>query len=133
MSFVLRYAKDLPLAGYDDSGQAPNVVYTRLGAKAPFRAVICLFDNREEVDTLSRERRSWNMSRIRGRDTAPELVVRSILHRLGCRFRLHVSSLPGRPDIVLPKHGVVVQCRSFSSVASIDAWNGMCQPRLICH
>jgi DNA mismatch endonuclease (patch repair protein) len=60
------------------------------------------------VDNLSRERRSWNMSRIRGRDTAPEREVRSILHSMGCRFRLHVPRLPGRPDVVLPKHRTVV-------------------------
>ena len=48
------------------------------------------------------------MSRIRGRDTIPELKVRSTLHRLGYRFRLHTSSLPGRPDIVLPKYKTVV-------------------------
>ena len=41
-------------------------------------------------DRLSKERRSWNMSRIRGKDTTPEKIVRSILHRLGYRFRLHV-------------------------------------------
>ena len=60
------------------------------------------------MDTLSRERRSWNMSRIRGRDTAPERLVRSILHGMGCRFRLNVSPLPGRPDIVLRKRRTVV-------------------------
>jgi DNA mismatch endonuclease (patch repair protein) len=48
------------------------------------------------------------MSRIRGRDTKPELAVRSVLHRLGYRFRLHVRYLPGRPDIVLPRHRTVV-------------------------
>lgn len=48
------------------------------------------------------------MSRIRGRDTKPELAVRSVLHRLGYRFRLHVPDLPGRPDIVLPRHRTVV-------------------------
>lgn len=60
------------------------------------------------VDVLTRERRSWNMSRIRGRDTAPEKLVRSVLHRSGYRFRLHSKKLPGRPDIVLPKHRTVV-------------------------
>ena len=40
-------------------------------------------------DRLSAARRSWNMSRIRGKDTSPELVVRSVLHRMGLRFRLH--------------------------------------------
>lgn len=47
------------------------------------------------------------MSRIRGRDTSPERAVRSILHRLGYRFRLH-ARLPGRPDVVLPKYRTVV-------------------------
>jgi DNA mismatch endonuclease, patch repair protein len=48
------------------------------------------------------------MSRIRGKDTTPEKIVRSILHRAGYRFRLHVRRLPGNPDIVLPKHRTVV-------------------------
>ena len=52
-------------------------------------------------DRLTKQRRSWNMSRIRGKDTSPELRVRSALHRLGFRFRLHGKKLPGRPDIVL--------------------------------
>src|SRR2546426_11174564 len=59
-------------------------------------------------DRLTRERRSWNMSRIRGKHTAPEKVVRSLLHRMGFRFRLHGKKLPGRPDIVLPKYRTVV-------------------------
>lgn len=60
------------------------------------------------ADRVTKERRSWNMSRIRGKDTAPEKLVRSALHKLGFRFRLHVRNLPGRPDIVLPKHRTVV-------------------------
>ena len=60
------------------------------------------------VDHLSIERRSWNMSRIRSRDTRPELVVRSMLHRLGYRFRLQRRDLPGSPDIVLPKYTTVI-------------------------
>ncbi len=60
------------------------------------------------MDTLSRDKRSWNMSRIRGENTTPEIVVRSSLHRMGYRFRLHVKKLPGRPDIVLPKYNTVV-------------------------
>jgi DNA mismatch endonuclease (patch repair protein) len=59
-------------------------------------------------DRLSKERRSWNMSRIRGKNTKPEIVVRSLMHRLGYRFRLHGRKLPGRPDVVLPKHKTVV-------------------------
>ena len=60
------------------------------------------------ADRISAERRSWNMSRIRGRDTRPEVKVRSILHRLGFRFRLHRNDLPGKPDIVLPGRGAVI-------------------------
>jgi DNA mismatch endonuclease, patch repair protein len=48
------------------------------------------------------------MSRIRCKDTSPEKVVRSVLHRLGFRFRLHSKSLPGRPDLVMPKYRTVV-------------------------
>ena len=60
------------------------------------------------VDTISEERRSWNMSRIKGKDTKPELIVRSLLHKMGYRFRLHRKDLPGNPDIVLPKHKTII-------------------------
>lgn len=60
------------------------------------------------VDSLTKERRSWNMSRVRSKDTKPELVVRSILHRNGYRFRLHKKGLPGKPDIVLAKYHTVI-------------------------
>lgn len=60
------------------------------------------------MDRLSRKHRSWNMSRIRGRDTKPEVTVRSLLHRMGFRFRLHAKELPGRPDIVLPRYRTAV-------------------------
>ena len=52
--------------------------------------------------------RSANMAAIRSRDTAPELIVRRLAHRLGLRFRLHQSSLPGKPDLVFPRHRKVV-------------------------
>lgn len=48
------------------------------------------------------------MSRIRSKDTLPELLVRSVLHRFGLRFRIHEEHLPGEPDIVLKKYRVVV-------------------------
>lgn len=48
------------------------------------------------------------MGRVRGKDTKPELLVRSVLHRNGYRFRLHAKGLPGKPDIVLAKHHTVV-------------------------
>ena len=60
------------------------------------------------VDRISKEHRSWNMSRIRSKDTSPEMRVRSFLHCAGFRFRLHVKNLPGSPDIVLPKYRTVI-------------------------
>ena len=59
------------------------------------------------TDVVDRATRSRMMSGIRGRDTKPEKQVRSFLHRAGLRFRLH-ASLPGKPDLVFPKHGAVV-------------------------
>lgn len=53
-------------------------------------------------------RKSAEMARVRTRDTAPELAVRSVLHRAGFRFRLHDRRLPGTPDIVLPRHRLVI-------------------------
>lgn len=60
------------------------------------------------MDRISKEHRSWNMSRIRSRDTKPELAVRSLLHKNGFRFRLHRKDLPGKPDIVLPKYRTAI-------------------------
>jgi DNA mismatch endonuclease (patch repair protein) len=60
------------------------------------------------VDTVSRAQRSLNMASVRTRNTAAELVVRRVLHAQGFRFRLHRLDLPGKPDIVLPKHRTVV-------------------------
>ncbi|AJP47681.1 endonuclease [Rugosibacter aromaticivorans] len=60
------------------------------------------------MDTLTSEKRSWNMSRIRGANTKPELAVRSMLHRMGYRFRILNKTLPGRPDIVLPKYRAAI-------------------------
>lgn len=54
-------------------------------------------------DVFSKAKRSDVMSRIRGRDTGPERAVRFMLHRMGYRFRLHRTDLPGKPDIVLPR------------------------------
>ncbi|MGC3938747.1 very short patch repair endonuclease [Roseobacter sp. EG26] len=48
------------------------------------------------------------MSRIRGKDTKPEILLRSLLHREGFRFRLHAPGLPGRPDIILPKYRTAI-------------------------
>ena len=60
------------------------------------------------MDIWSKSKRSAVMARIRGKDTKPELVVRSLLHRAGVRFSLRRKDLPGRPDIVLPKYRAVV-------------------------
>ena len=59
-------------------------------------------------DRLTKERRSWNMSRIRAKDTTPEKRVRSLLHRMGYRFRLHRKDLPGNPDIVFVSRRVAL-------------------------
>ena len=87
------------------------------------------------MDQISPERRSWNMSRIKGKDTKPELLVRSWLHRHGFRFRLHVKSLPGTPDIVLPKYRTVIEVRgcywhrhpgckfAYTPKSNSDFWN----------
>lgn len=60
------------------------------------------------MDKVTQQQRSRNMAAVRGRDTVPELLVRSSLHRLGLRFRVHDTSLPGSPDVVLKRHGAVV-------------------------
>ena len=60
------------------------------------------------VDVFSPEERSAIMRKVKGKDTKPELVIRSLLHKLGYRFRLHRKDLPGKPDIVLPKFKKVI-------------------------
>ena len=51
------------------------------------------------TDHLSPAKRSWNMSRIRSKNTKPELIVRKVLHNSGIRYRLHARNLPGKPDL----------------------------------
>lgn len=75
------------------------------------------------------------MSRIRSKDTSPEKLVRSFLHRAGYRFRLHVKSLPGSPDIVLPKYRTAIfvhgcfwhrhaDCKyAYTPKSNVDFWN----------
>ncbi len=60
------------------------------------------------ADVHSKETRSYNMSRIKGKDTKPEMLVRKFLHAQGYRYRLHVKGMPGKPDIVLPKYKTVI-------------------------
>ena len=60
------------------------------------------------ADKITKEQRSRNMSRITGKNTKPEILLRSLLHREGFRFRLHDERLPGKPDIVLPRYRTVI-------------------------
>src|SRR4051794_30340101 len=60
------------------------------------------------MDTLSPKERSERMSRVRNKDTKPELLARRLFHRLGYRFRLHRRDLPGKPDLVLPRYRTAV-------------------------
>jgi DNA mismatch endonuclease, patch repair protein len=60
------------------------------------------------TDVHTQEQRSRNMAAIRDRNTKPEMRVRTLLHSLGYRFRLHSKILPGKPDIVLPKHKTII-------------------------
>jgi DNA mismatch endonuclease (patch repair protein) len=87
------------------------------------------------ADKFTPEERSKVMSRIKGRDTKPEKVVRSLLHVLGYRFRLHRRDLPGKPDIVLPKykkaifvhgcfwHGHKSCPRAARPTSNVEFWN----------
>jgi len=68
-------------------------------------------------DILSKEKRSWNMSRIKSGNTKQEMIVRSLLHKMGYRFRLHgkvgkqfntKNVLPGKPDVVLAKFKTII-------------------------
>lgn len=60
------------------------------------------------TDTLTPAARAERMSRVRGRDTGPEMVVRRLLHGLGYRYRLHANDLPGRPDVVFRRRRVAI-------------------------
>lgn len=60
------------------------------------------------TDVHSKEIRSYNMSRIKGKNTKPEMLVRQFLHANGFRYKLHDKKLPGKPDIVLPKYKTVI-------------------------
>jgi DNA mismatch endonuclease (patch repair protein) len=60
------------------------------------------------ADTLTPEQRRRSMANVKAKDTHPEKIVRSLLHRLGYRFRLHRRDLPGKPDIVFPSRRKVI-------------------------
>lgn len=65
-------------------------------------------NDRARMDILAPQQRSRLMSRIRGKDTAPEIRVRQVAHGLGFRFRLHRRDLPGSPDLVFPSRQKVI-------------------------
>ncbi|MEJ8841902.1 DNA mismatch endonuclease Vsr [Lacibacter sp. H375] len=60
------------------------------------------------ADVHTSAQRSFNMSRIKGKDTKPEMLVRKYLHAQGFRYKLHDKTLPGKPDLVLPKYKTVI-------------------------
>jgi DNA mismatch endonuclease (patch repair protein) len=60
------------------------------------------------MDIVSKEKRSWVMSRVKSKNTKPEIVFRKLIHRAGFRYRLHDKTLPGKPDLVLRKYRTVV-------------------------
>ena len=60
------------------------------------------------ADVHTKEQRSYNMAQIKSVNTKPEILVRKYLHASGYRFRLHVKTLPGKPDIVLPKYHTAI-------------------------
>lgn len=60
------------------------------------------------ADHISPERRSWLMSRVKGKNTTPEIRVRRLAHATGLRFRLHRRDLPGKPDIIFPRYKVAL-------------------------
>jgi DNA mismatch endonuclease, patch repair protein len=61
------------------------------------------------ADVHDKKTRSYNMSKIRGKNTTPEMIVRRFLHSNGFRYKLHDKKLPGKPDIVLPKYKTVIE------------------------
>ena len=63
------------------------------------------------MDTFPPQKRSQIMSKVHSQDTMPEMLIRSFLHRAGFRFLLHAQSLPGHPDIVLPKYKTIIEVR----------------------
>lgn len=85
----------------------PSPLASRSGSPKALRKE-SLLSKGTGADTVSRRKRSETMARVKSANTKPELRVRSALHAMGYRFRLHRKDLPGKPDIVLPKHRTAV-------------------------
>lgn len=87
------------------------------------------------MDPLSQAQRSYLMSRVRSKDTSPEMSVRRLVHALGFRYRLHCRNLPGTPDLVFPKKKKVIfvhgcfwhkhNCKhgQIASKSNVDYWS----------
>lgn len=107
LTYILLNIQDIYHAGTVCCSRAPVAPAGReLGAEH-----ISEPDNSHEdlmVDVLTPEQRRLNMSRIRGRDTKPELLLRRGLHAAGLRFRLHAAYLPGKPDIVFRRYRALI-------------------------
>ena len=76
-------------------------------------------------DVVDSQTRSRMMSGIKGKNTKPELTIRSALHRIGFRFRLHRKDLPGRPDVILPRYRAVILingCFWHGHMCSLFKW-----------
>lgn len=87
------------------------------------------------TDTVTKAQRSWIMGQVKSHDTGAEYIVRRLLHRRGYRYRLSARDLPGKPDIVLPRHRKIILvhgcfwhghrgcARSARPTSNIDFWN----------
>jgi DNA mismatch endonuclease (patch repair protein) len=60
------------------------------------------------MDNISKEKRSYVMSKVKSKNTTPELILRKTLHHLGLRYKLHDAKLPGKPDLVFPRYNAVI-------------------------
>src|SRR3546814_6194753 len=77
--------------------------------------VLIAHDSDRSMDTLTREARGERMSRVRGKDTKPELLIRGLIHGMKYRYRLHRRDLPGSPDIVFPSRPKVIGSEEHTS------------------
>lgn len=87
-----------PYASKTNESQPCPICCTKVKLRNPQ----CSLKELSMVDRLTPQQRTRLMQAVKGKDTKPEIAVRSLLHRLGYRFRLHRADLPGTPDIVLP-------------------------------